>query len=379
MPVIGPGARKASPPWLLAITNYFNFRWCVIAPRKQKLIPSWIDHFELELYDVVYDITSKLGLVDQLFSAVAPRAVAKGGLQKAPLPTVSAGASLNQLVPGSGWRCRRGRSCSAAAVTIDSIKRLQEHAGDGDAPCGIFFSRASTPLAVGFRQHATTCQGEHRPLMPSCGADGSVDRGWGGGGWGGGGCIEVTVEAVVGPDGGLCGGSGASDGGSGARYIVLLVGARRCVNQAHAGAAVGAKVTAAAGSLPRGSKASGGVLLADTGRRVCQAHAGSAVKAAVTAAGGGLPHGSTASDGALLADAEHRVYQALTVAAVGTAVVAAEGSLPHRSRASDGSLLADAGRRVYPRPTRGVLRGWRWRRRREACPVAAELALAFVL
>lgn len=37
-----------------------------MAVRKQKLIPSWIDHFDLELYDVLYDITSKLGLADQV-------------------------------------------------------------------------------------------------------------------------------------------------------------------------------------------------------------------------------------------------------------------------------------------------------------------------
>ena len=68
--VIGPEARKASPPWLLAITNCFDFRWwCVIALRKQKLIPSWIDHFELELYDVLYDITSKVGQADQVRSS----------------------------------------------------------------------------------------------------------------------------------------------------------------------------------------------------------------------------------------------------------------------------------------------------------------------
>ena len=67
--VIGQEARKASPPWLLAITNCFDFRWCVIALRKQTLIPSWIDHFELELYDVLYDITSKLGQADQVRSS----------------------------------------------------------------------------------------------------------------------------------------------------------------------------------------------------------------------------------------------------------------------------------------------------------------------
>ena len=63
--VIERGARKASPRWLQAITNYFDFRWYVMALRKQKL-PSWIDHFDLELYDVLHDITSKLGLTDQV-------------------------------------------------------------------------------------------------------------------------------------------------------------------------------------------------------------------------------------------------------------------------------------------------------------------------
>ena len=71
----------------------------------------------------------------------------------------------------------------------------------------------------------------------------------------------VTVETVVGAEGGLCGGSGARD-------VVLLANAGRRVKQAHAGASVGVTVTVAAGSLPRGSGASGGAL-ADAGRRVC--------------------------------------------------------------------------------------------------------------
>ena len=95
---------------------------------------------------------------------------------------------------------------------------------------------------------------------PSC--HHAVQKGVGTGAGAAGVASTVTVEAVVGAEGGLCGGSGARD-------VVLLADAGRRVNQAHAGASVGVTVTAAAASLPRGNGASGGVLLADTGRRVC--------------------------------------------------------------------------------------------------------------
>ena len=56
---------------------------------------------------------------------------------------------------------------------------------------------------------------------------------------------SVTAEAVVGAVGGLCGGSGASDGGSGARNVFLLADSGRRLNPAHAEAAVGVTVTVA--------------------------------------------------------------------------------------------------------------------------------------
>ena len=37
-----------------------------MALRTQEFTPSRIDHVDLELYDILYDITSKLGLPDQV-------------------------------------------------------------------------------------------------------------------------------------------------------------------------------------------------------------------------------------------------------------------------------------------------------------------------
>ena len=97
--------------------------------------------------------------------------------------------------------------------------------------------------AVSAKGYWTRSKGSSATLaptpMPSCGTERSGDRGWGGGG-----CIDGDCEAVVGAEGGLCGGSGARD-------VVLLADAGRRVNQAYAGASVGVAVTAAAGSLPR--------------------------------------------------------------------------------------------------------------------------------
>lgn len=64
--MIGPGAKKASQRWIQAVTNHFDFRWCVLALKKQKLLPAWMDHFDIELYDILYDITKHLGIEDQV-------------------------------------------------------------------------------------------------------------------------------------------------------------------------------------------------------------------------------------------------------------------------------------------------------------------------
>lgn len=58
-------ARKASPRWLEAVTNHFDFRWCITALKKKKLLPPFVDHFDLELYDILHDVCSKLGVADQ--------------------------------------------------------------------------------------------------------------------------------------------------------------------------------------------------------------------------------------------------------------------------------------------------------------------------
>ena len=83
----------------------------------------------------------------------------------------------------TGWY--QGRDGVVAAVAPVQLPPLPSTASSGSknnpatagAPRGVFISRASTPLAVGFRQHANTCHEEHRPLMPSCSTDGSRDRG----------------------------------------------------------------------------------------------------------------------------------------------------------------------------------------------------------
>lgn len=64
--MIGPGAKKASQRWIGAVTNHFDFRWCVLALKKQKLLPAWMDHFDIELYDILHDITKRLGMEEQV-------------------------------------------------------------------------------------------------------------------------------------------------------------------------------------------------------------------------------------------------------------------------------------------------------------------------
>lgn len=71
--VIGACARKASPRWLEAVTNEFDFRWCVTALKKQKLIPGWVSHFDLGLYDVLFEICTKLSIADKVLSLVGFR------------------------------------------------------------------------------------------------------------------------------------------------------------------------------------------------------------------------------------------------------------------------------------------------------------------
>jgi len=63
---IGAAAKKASPRFLQAVTNHFDFRWCILAHRKRGLIPRWVDHFDFERFDILFDITKQLGLEQQV-------------------------------------------------------------------------------------------------------------------------------------------------------------------------------------------------------------------------------------------------------------------------------------------------------------------------
>ena len=77
MKTIGPGARKASPRWLEAVTNEFDYRWCVKALKKQKLLGSYVSHFNLELYDVLFEICTKLDIAAQVLTLVGDRVMAQ--------------------------------------------------------------------------------------------------------------------------------------------------------------------------------------------------------------------------------------------------------------------------------------------------------------
>ncbi|CAM9585769.1 unnamed protein product, partial [Ectocarpus fasciculatus] len=69
---VGAMARKASPRWLEGVTNQFDTRWCITALKKQGLIPTWVEHFDLELYDILYLICVKLGVSDQVLPGHRP-------------------------------------------------------------------------------------------------------------------------------------------------------------------------------------------------------------------------------------------------------------------------------------------------------------------
>jgi hypothetical protein len=58
--IVSAGAVAASPPWLDAITNNFDFRWCVTALVAAGVLPAWIKHFDLQLHDMLYDVSAKL-------------------------------------------------------------------------------------------------------------------------------------------------------------------------------------------------------------------------------------------------------------------------------------------------------------------------------
>ncbi|KAG5177555.1 hypothetical protein JKP88DRAFT_132206, partial [Tribonema minus] len=54
------GAVAAGPRWLESVTNTFDFRWCVKALLCAGALPAWIRHYDLELYDVIYDVAQAL-------------------------------------------------------------------------------------------------------------------------------------------------------------------------------------------------------------------------------------------------------------------------------------------------------------------------------
>jgi hypothetical protein len=60
---VSAGGKNASPRWHDAVTNYFDFRWCVKALRKAGLMPQYIRHYDFQLYNLLYDIVD--GLYDR--------------------------------------------------------------------------------------------------------------------------------------------------------------------------------------------------------------------------------------------------------------------------------------------------------------------------
>ncbi|CAN0093589.1 unnamed protein product, partial [Laminaria digitata] len=58
--VLCPGAVSASLRWQEAVTNHFDYVWSVKSMIRLKLLPGWVQHFDLHLYDRLYDIASAL-------------------------------------------------------------------------------------------------------------------------------------------------------------------------------------------------------------------------------------------------------------------------------------------------------------------------------
>ncbi|KAG5186586.1 hypothetical protein JKP88DRAFT_309481, partial [Tribonema minus] len=54
------GAVASGPRWLESVTNTFDFRWCVKALLRAGALPAWVKHYDLELYDVIFDVVKTL-------------------------------------------------------------------------------------------------------------------------------------------------------------------------------------------------------------------------------------------------------------------------------------------------------------------------------
>ncbi|KAG5183509.1 hypothetical protein JKP88DRAFT_245150 [Tribonema minus] len=57
---LAAGAVTSSPRWQECVTNTFDFRWCVAALLRARLLPAWIRPFNLEVYDIIYDLGEKV-------------------------------------------------------------------------------------------------------------------------------------------------------------------------------------------------------------------------------------------------------------------------------------------------------------------------------
>lgn len=54
------GAVASSPEWQECVHNAFDFMWCVRALKLVSVLPAWVHHYDLELYDLLYDLSARV-------------------------------------------------------------------------------------------------------------------------------------------------------------------------------------------------------------------------------------------------------------------------------------------------------------------------------
>lgn len=58
--VMPAGAVASGPQWQECVHNAFDFMWCVRALKVVGILPAWVNHYDLELYDLLYDLSAKV-------------------------------------------------------------------------------------------------------------------------------------------------------------------------------------------------------------------------------------------------------------------------------------------------------------------------------
>jgi hypothetical protein len=171
---LAAGAIASGPLWQECVTNNFDFNWCVWALQRASLLPPWVKHTNMALYDLIYDLATQVyGKGDAVLAGHQrtrrQRPILRHGLHFAlqhqqaamtALATISGGAASGPGAPATvahnvdGGSAVRGPPGPTAGARCQAMAPALSSHGLGGESCLHWLSRQLCGTAAALR----TCQ-----------------------------------------------------------------------------------------------------------------------------------------------------------------------------------------------------------------------------